>query len=182
MLAEPYVPAFRTLIFVPRLRVPEGVVAVADFFFLGFYFCWFTQPAEHLTSDVFRLFINLTYSILVAFVSYQESYCTRIGRGIFFMFMKDAGHMLKLNVAGRRRKSPPPPPLIRSHGRKLFMLDIATVNPLLFYETGSKSTEGYYTGANCCGFLTRGSLFKYNPSFNCMEHELPPRFSIILLK
>ena len=49
------------------------------------------------------------------------------------MFMKDAGHMLKLNVAGRRRKSPPPPPppLIRSHGRKLFMLDIATVNPLL---------------------------------------------------
>ena len=47
------------------------------------------------------------------------------------MFMKDAGHTLKLNVAGRRRKSPPPPPLIRSHGRKLFMLDIATVNPLL---------------------------------------------------
>jgi len=47
------------------------------------------------------------------------------------MFMKDAGHMLKLNVAGRRRKSPPPPPLIRSHGRELFMLDIATVNPLL---------------------------------------------------
>ena len=33
MLAELYVPAFRTLIFVPRLRVPEGVVAVADFFF-----------------------------------------------------------------------------------------------------------------------------------------------------
>ena len=47
------------------------------------------------------------------------------------MFMKDAGHMLKLNVAGRRRKSPPPLPLIRSHGRELFMLDIATVNPLL---------------------------------------------------
>ena len=57
------------------------------------------------------------------------------------MFMKDAGHMLKLNVAGRRRKSHPP---IRSHGRKLFMLDIATVNPLLFYEIGSKCTEGYY--------------------------------------
>ena len=77
------------------------------------------------------------------------------------MFMKDAGHMLRLNVAKRRRKSPPPPcPLIRSHGRKLFMLDIATVNLLLFYETGSKGTEGYYTGANCCGFLTRGSLFK----------------------
>ena len=28
----------------------------------------------------------------------------------FFMFMKDAGHMLKLNVAGRRRKSHPPSP------------------------------------------------------------------------
>ena len=82
MLAELYVPAFRTLTCVPRLREPEGVVVVADFFFnatlwicfLGFYFCWFTQPAEHLTNDVFRLFINLTYSILVAFVSYQESY------------------------------------------------------------------------------------------------------------
>ena len=52
--------------------------------------------------------------------------------------------------------APPPPPwrpLIRSHRRKLFMLDIATVNPLLFYETGSKCTEGYYTGANCRGFL-----------------------------
>ena len=63
------------------------------------------------------------------------------------MFMKDAGHMLKLNVAGRRRKSPPPlppRPPIRSHGPKLFMLDIATVNPLLFYETGSKCTGGYY--------------------------------------
>ena len=78
------------------------------------------------------------------------------------MFMKDAGHMLKLNVAGRRRKSTPPPPLILSHGRKLLMLDIATVNPLIFYETGSKCTEGYYTGANCCGFLTRGSLFILN--------------------
>ena len=79
MLAELYVSAFRTLICDPQLRGPEGVVVAADFFltqlsrkgFLGFYFCWFTQPAEHLTSDVF---INLTYSILVAFVSYQESY------------------------------------------------------------------------------------------------------------
>ena len=59
------------------------------------------------------------------------------------MFMKDAGHMPKLIVAGRRSKSHPRPP-IRSHGRKLFMLDIATVNPLLFYETGSKCTGGYY--------------------------------------
>ena len=33
MLAELYVPAFRTLICVPRLRGPEGVVVVADFFF-----------------------------------------------------------------------------------------------------------------------------------------------------
>ena len=71
MLAELYVPAFRTLICVPRLRGPEGVVVVADFFFRN---SLDTQPAEHLTSDVFRLFINLTYSILVAFVSYQESY------------------------------------------------------------------------------------------------------------
>ena len=54
------------------------------------------------------------------------------------MFMKDAGDMLKLNVVGRRRKSTPPPPLILNHGRKLFMLDTATVNPLIFYETGSK--------------------------------------------
>ena len=37
-----------------------------------------------------------------------------------------------------------PRPQIRSHGRKLFILDIATVNPLLFYETGSKCTGGYY--------------------------------------
>ena len=33
MLAELYVPAFRTLTCVPRLRGPEGVVVVADFFF-----------------------------------------------------------------------------------------------------------------------------------------------------
>ena len=32
MLAELYVPAFRTLICVPRLTGPEGVVVVADFF------------------------------------------------------------------------------------------------------------------------------------------------------
>ena len=32
MLAELYVPAFRTLIFVPRLRVPEGDVVIAEFF------------------------------------------------------------------------------------------------------------------------------------------------------
>ena len=32
MLAELYVPALRTLICVPRLRGPEGVVVVVDFF------------------------------------------------------------------------------------------------------------------------------------------------------
>ena len=31
-------------------------------------------------------------------------------RYFFFMFMKGAGHMQKLNVAGRRRKSHPPSP------------------------------------------------------------------------
>ena len=72
------------------------------------------------------------------------------------MFMKDAGHMW----LEEGENHPPPCPLIRSHGRKLFMLDIATANLLLFYKTGSKCTEGYYTGANCCGFLTRCSLFK----------------------
>ena len=59
--------------------------------------------------------------------------------------MKDAGHILRVNVAERRRrKSPPPPPpppppprLVPQFDprvRKLFMLDIAftTVNPLLF--------------------------------------------------
>ena len=33
MLAELYVPAFRTLMCVRRLRGPEGVVVVTDFFF-----------------------------------------------------------------------------------------------------------------------------------------------------
>ena len=74
------------------------------------------------------------------------------------MFMKDAGHMLKLNVAGERRKSPPRLP-IRSHGRKLFTLDIATVNPLLFYETGSKCTGDYYGCKLLLVLTTRGSLF-----------------------
>ena len=72
------------------------------------------------------------------------------------MFMKDAGHMLKLNVAGRRRKSHPRPP-IRSHGRKLFMLDISTVNPCYFTKP-VLSVLKVTTSANCCGFLTtRGS-------------------------
>ena len=59
------------------------------------------------------------------------------------MFMKDAGHMLKLIVWKKKKITPPRAP-IRSHGRKLFMLDIATVNPLLFYEPGSKCTGVYY--------------------------------------
>ena len=56
------------------------------------------------------------------------------------MFMKDAGHMLWLEEEENHTPRPP----IRSHGPKLFMLDIATVNPLLFYETGSKCIGGYY--------------------------------------
>ena len=58
MLAALHVPALRTLMCVRRLREPDGVVVVADFFnatlqmrFMGFYFCWLTQPAEHLPSD-----------------------------------------------------------------------------------------------------------------------------------
>ena len=33
MLAELYIPVFRTLMSVRRLRGPEGVVVVTDFFF-----------------------------------------------------------------------------------------------------------------------------------------------------
>ena len=62
------------------------------------------------------------------------------------MFMKDAGHEVECGWKKKKITPPPPPPRppIRSHGPKLFMLDIATVNPLLFYETGSKCTGGYY--------------------------------------
>ena len=53
--------------------------------------------------------------------------------------MKDAGHILRVNVAERRKKKIPPPPVpqFEPRVRKLFMLDIAftTVNPLLFYVT-----------------------------------------------
>ena len=52
--------------------------------------------------------------------------------------MKDAGHILRVNVAEIiTRKSPPPVPQFEPRVRKLFMLDIAftTVNPLLFYVT-----------------------------------------------
>ena len=54
--------------------------------------------------------------------------------------MKDADHILRVNVAERRRrrKSHPTPVLqFEPTVRKLFMLDIAftTVNPLLFYVT-----------------------------------------------
>ena len=52
--------------------------------------------------------------------------------------MKDAGHILRVNVAERRRiKSRPRVPQFVPRVRKLFMLDIAftTVNPLLFYVT-----------------------------------------------
>ena len=50
--------------------------------------------------------------------------------------MKDAGHILRVNVAEIIiRKSPVPQ--FEPRVRKLFMLDIAftTVNPLLFYVT-----------------------------------------------
>ena len=54
--------------------------------------------------------------------------------------MKDAGHILRVNVAERRRRKshlPPPIPQFEPRVRKLFMLDIAftNVNPLLFYVT-----------------------------------------------
>ena len=53
-----------------------------------------------------------------------------------YFFMKDAGHILRVNVAEIIiRKSPVPQ--FEPRVRKLFMLDIAftTVNPLLFYVT-----------------------------------------------
>ena len=54
-----------------------------------------------------------------------------------YFFMKDAGHILRVNVAERRRRTPPPVPQFEPRVRKLFMLDITftTVNPLLFYVT-----------------------------------------------
>ena len=57
-----------------------------------------------------------------------------------YFFMKDAGHILRVNVAERKTgKSHPPSPVpqFEPRVRKLFMLDIAftTVNPLLFYVT-----------------------------------------------
>ena len=80
----------------------------------------------------------------------------------FFHVYERCRSYAEVECGWKKEKIHPSPPLILSHGRKLFMLDIATVNPLIFYETGSKCTEGYYTGANCCGFLTRGSLFILN--------------------
>ena len=51
--------------------------------------------------------------------------------------MKDAGHILRVNVAERRRRKSHPLPQFQPRVRQLFMLDIAftTVNPLLFYVT-----------------------------------------------
>ena len=52
--------------------------------------------------------------------------------------MKDAGHILRVNVAEIIiRKSLPPVPQFEPRVLKLFMVDIAftTVNPLLFYVT-----------------------------------------------
>ena len=53
--------------------------------------------------------------------------------------MKDAGHILRMNVAEEEEENPTfrPRPQFEPRVRKLFMLDIAftTVNPLLFYVT-----------------------------------------------
>ena len=53
--------------------------------------------------------------------------------------MKDAGHILRVNVAERRRRrrKSHPVPQFEPRVGKLFMLVIAftTVNPLLFYVT-----------------------------------------------
>ena len=51
--------------------------------------------------------------------------------------MKDAGHILRVNVAEIIIRKSPPVPQFEPRVRKLFMLDIAftTVNPLLFYVT-----------------------------------------------
>ena len=50
------------------------------------------------------------------------------------MFMKDAGHMLG-SMWLEEEENHTPVPQFEARVRKLFMLDIATVNPLLFYKT-----------------------------------------------
>ena len=62
----------------------------------------------------------------------------------FFHVYERCRSYAEVECGWKKKKITPPRPPIRSHGRKLFMLDIATVNPLLFYETGSKCTGGYY--------------------------------------
>ena len=73
-----------------------------------------------------------------------------------YFFMKDASHILRVNVAEIIiRKSRPPAPrppspvpqFVEPRVRKLFMLDIAftTVNPLLFYVTFRLFTVLYFS-------------------------------------
>jgi len=49
----------------------------------------------------------------------------------FFHVYERCRSYAEVECGWKKEKITPTPPLIRSHGRKLFMLDIATVNPLL---------------------------------------------------
>ena len=109
--------------------------------------------------------------------------------------MKDAGHILRVNVAERRRRKPHPPPPVpqfEPRVRKLFMLDncIHYCQPAGILRNVLITVLEVTTGANCCQqnctsvrrvLATKGSLFELESGkmlsfFLCMVNELPPRF------
>ena len=88
--------------------MPEGVVAVADFFL--------TTSLDRVSGVLFLLVYTGSRASdkrRIQIIHKPNLFHTsRFCKLSVIMFMKDAGHMLRLNVAKRRRKSLPPPPLV----------------------------------------------------------------------
>ena len=158
MLAELYVPAFRTLICVPRLRGPEGVVVVADFFFFQ------RNSLDRVSGVLFLLVYTASRAsdkrciqiIHKPHLFHTSRFCKLSGKLLnsnreryFFHVYERCRSYADGECGWKKKKITLPVPQLEAKVRKLFMLDIATVNPL------------FTTGANCCEFLTtRGSLFE----------------------
>ena len=111
MLAELYVPAFRTFMCVRRPRGPEGVVVVTYFFL--------TQLSRGSISVGLHSQQSICQATLLIEIIHLPSlfHTSRFNQLLNpdrerYFFMKDAGHILRVNVAEIiiRKSHPPPSP------------------------------------------------------------------------
>ena len=168
MLAELYVPAFRTLICVPRLRGPEGVVVVADFFFnatlqkgvSGVLFLLVYTASR--ASDKRRIQIIHKPNLF-----HTSRFCKLSGKLLnsdrerYFFHVYERCRSYAEGECGRKKKKITPPVPQFEATVVSCLCQISLLSTRCYFTKPVLSVLEVTTGANCCGFLTtRGSLFK----------------------